>query len=146
MSLYLDLRRYRMNRRQWYVITSAGEKIPLRVMSFRMHWGTPMTRQDAIAEQARLFPDPEARYPNEPGLLLTTICLEARASVTGRSDPWPDRDLKATSLMLDARVKTWIPSGSTIDNAVLTMCRAVVTMINQELEHRIATRPLDSKP
>ncbi len=103
-----------------------------------------MTRQEALAEQERLFPRklwreyvttetpaPGNVYNGMP-VMLPEICLQLRASLNGSSDPWDSADVFAVRNMLVAREATWMPSEDPIDAAVLAMLRATVAMTDRE--------------
>ncbi len=101
-----------------------------------------MTRQEALAEQERLFPRklwreyvttetpaPGNIYNGMP-VMLPEICLQLRAGLNGSSDPWDAADALAVRNMLAARIETWDHTTDAIDAAVLEMLRATVAMVD----------------
>lgn len=105
-------------------------------------------RKKAVEEQLRLFPaqtwraargdgspdNPVRTWTHAPA--LPEICLELRAAITGQSDPLPDQFIKDCRDMLKARIDSWIPSKSTIDDAIKIMCVSAARLCKQEIERR----------
>lgn len=95
-----------------------------------------MSRDEAKREQNRLFPHPTK--PTQPGSTLPEICLNIRASTDGSADPWPTLHLELTRAMLAGTVGGWEKErGDVIDECINRMCRAAITIIDNELERRV---------
>jgi hypothetical protein len=84
-----------------------------------------MDRQEAIAEQHRLFGD-------EPGWELPSICICLRHGVNGAADAWAPGDVQEALAMLRARLATWEegpPQSRAVDDAVRALVEATIAEV-----------------
>ena len=91
-----------------------------------------MTRKEAVAEQARLFPNSRT---------LPDICLDLRARINGSADPWPTETVREARAMLYARIETWDEScssegylGRALDSCIKQMATVTVLMADKWLK------------
>ena len=81
---------------------------------------------------------PNRLNPLCPGPELPNICLDVRGSMDGSAEPLPRERLEAIRAMLAATVGAWEKErGDVMDECINRMCRAAITLIDDELERRV---------
>lgn len=83
-----------------------------------------------------MFPNPLNPLLNGP--TLPEICLDVRQSINGSADPLTRDSLEGVRAMLAATVAAWDKQrDDVIDECINRMCRAAITLIDDELERRV---------
>lgn len=88
-----------------------------------------MTRQEASAWQAKLFP---AQPPGGARPTLLDICQSLRSGVNGSADEWKPENIREVVGMLRATLDTWRPSLGKLtcfDDAVHRLIDATLTEV-----------------